>query len=126
MAAQLRDGVDIAEHLCVQRGAIRLPVTSEEFAFEARHVHAYGAFGFAGAAFETEVERFIDAVVIKVRLTECAGAAAGDILLVPRDHVGRAHGAFEGLAAGSQTAAHFNCTAEPAVFGVIEKRARVG
>jgi len=46
----------IAQRSRPQRRPMPFPIIRQEFAFEARHVHAYGTLRFAGAAFQAEVQ----------------------------------------------------------------------
>ena len=67
----------------------RCPVVGQEFALEARHVHADGTFGFAGAAFQAQVEHLVDAFVAQAGFAESSrhrqaqhvGAAARGVRL---------------------------------------------
>ena len=57
---------------CSRRSVPR-PVVGEELAFEAGDIDADGALGFAGSAFEAEIENVVDAFVAESRFAESAG-----------------------------------------------------
>ena len=61
----------------MQRGAVARPVVGEELALEAGDVHADRAFGLARAALETEVQRFVHAVVTQPGFTQSAVTTSG-------------------------------------------------
>src|SRR5215472_7038848 len=95
--------------------AVPSPVVGEELAFEAGHIDANGALGFAGAALEAEIEHAVGTFVAEPGLAEAAGhgetehvgATARRIFFVSRRHVRGTHGAGEFFAAGAHAAAHF-------------------
>ena len=50
----------MAERAGAERDTVALPIIGQEFAFEHRHVYVHRAFGFAGAAFQAQIEHVVD------------------------------------------------------------------
>ena len=100
-------------------------VVREELGLHRRHVDAQRALALARLALEAEVEDLVQPLVaerlarvrLRERLDERVGAPAGGVLLLAGGHVGRAHHALAGLAAGADALA--------AVGGVAHAAAEV-
>ena len=116
---------DRAEQPRAQRHAVLVLVVGEELGLQRRHVDAQRALALARLALEAEVEDLVQALVahrgLRVRrgqrLDERVGAPAGGVLLLARGHVGGAHHARAGLAAGADPLAAVGGAAHPAVLG---------
>jgi len=65
--------MDVADRARLERRAVAREVAGEEFALEPRDVDADGAFSFARAAFETEIEDLAHAFVAEPCFAEAAG-----------------------------------------------------
>ena len=100
----------------------------QDLDLHARHVDAGRAFALAGLAGDAEIERvthFVGGERVLAELTgkresETVGAAAGDMLLVGCDAVGRAHHAGLRLSASAIVVAHLGGAEEPAPIGPIQ------
>src|SRR5580658_6651218 len=106
------------------------PIVGQEFALERCDIHVHRALGFAGAAFEAQIQDVIYALVAKPGLVQLAGyrhpqrvrtASRGSGFVVRR-HVGRAHSTGKFLAASADAAAHFDRARHASVLGKIEPR----
>src|SRR5207244_4250837 len=133
-AAPFRQDVDAADHARAPRDAVPLPVFGEKLALEPCDVDADRTFGLARAAFEAQVQSLADVLVAEARAgelpghgeTQCVRAAPRRVLLLERDHIGRAHRAVERFSTGAEPAAHLDGAAHAAVLREIEIGGRVG
>ena len=115
---------DRAEQPRAQRRAVDRVVVREELGLHRRHVDRQRALALARLALEAEVEDLVQALVaqrgsgigLAQRLHERVRPPAGGVLLLARGHVGRAHHAAAGLAAGADALA--------AVGGGVHRRPR--
>ncbi len=114
---------DRAEQLRAERRAVLGLVVREELRLHRRHVDAQRALALARLALEAEVEDLVQPLVaqrgarigLRQRLDERVGAPAGGVLLLAGGHVGRAHHALAGLAAGADPLAAVGGGAHPAL-----------
>ena len=117
-----------------QRVPVGFVVAGQELVLEFGHVDVGRALRLAAFALDAQVQRLVEAAAGEFGGREDAGehrpqeagAAAGGVLLFARDHVGRAHRPFRGLAAGAHAAAQFHRRGEPAVPAPVEVGGHVG
>ena len=106
-----------------QRRAVDLLVVREELALERRHVDAQRALALARLAFQAQIHDLVKPLVPERRprigrrqgLDQGVGSPPGRVLLLARGHVGRAHHAGVGLAAGADVHAAVRRVAHAAV-----------
>ena len=99
-----------------QRVAIFLLVVVQKLDLHFGHVHAGRALAFAAFAAHAQVHALVHGVagecvvaeLSRQRQPQGVGAATGQVLLVPRDPVTRAHGAAVKFAAMAVVVAHFH------------------
>ena len=114
---------DRAEQPRAQRHAVHVLVVRQELRLQRRHVDAQRALALARLALEAEVEDLVQPLVahrrarvrLRQRLHERVRAPARRVLLLTRRHVGRAHHAAAGLAAGADALAAVGRRAHAAV-----------
>jgi len=91
--------VDEAERVGVNRSPLPLVVVREKLGTIRRHVDVCRAFGLAGLAGQTQIQRLLDVGVLPAigddfvlkQLEQHVGATAGAVLLLERHHVAGAH-----------------------------------
>ena len=113
---------EVADEAVAQRQAMLLHARGQHLDLHLRHVDAGRTFVAAGLARHAKLERIghrVRAQRIRPELagdreTQRVGAAAGDILLVARGAIGRAHHAALELATGAVVVAHLDRTLETA------------
>src|SRR5207248_6825599 len=112
--------------------AVAVPrlVVRQEFDLHARHVHTGGAFALAPLAGNAELERLLHGFLAlgpelpRQREAQGVGTAAGEMDLVARGAVGRAHRAGVELAAVAVVVAHLDGLVVAAPLAPVEHRLR--
>ena len=131
--AEPREPRDVPEQPVAQGQPVDRVVVVQELVLHLGHVHVGRALRLAALALEAEVHHLVEPLAREVGRRHLAGqhrpqrvgAPARGVLLVPRGHVGRAHGALELLAADPDAVAHLDRGREAALRREVEQRLRL-
>src|SRR4029077_16665107 len=114
-----------------QRSPLMLLVMRQEFCLVSRDIDVGGAFGLASLAGETQIQRFLDVLVLPAvtqyfalqQLKQHMRAASRAVLFFTRGHVARAHGAAIIFSTGSDPdASQCGFRERTVIFGELKMR----